>query len=283
MPGSKLLARILDISEKAKMPSVAVAIHDFQTELGFSYQADKWFHAASTFKAGILFALLKAADQKRVRLDDHLQIRNRFFSITDGSVYRIDRERDGDSVVHRHIGKSMSLLNLAQAMIVRSSNLATNLLLDFLSLDYVRHCLKQANVEGLEIRRGVEDMAAHESGINNETTANGLLRLFRTFLDDAALTVESRKHALQILLAQEFNGMIPAQLPDAVLVAHKTGEISTHCHDAGIVFVENRQPYVVAIMSETSPETTHRAKAIAKISAAIFDYVLGTRGDGEKA
>ena len=28
----------------------------------FSYQGDRWFHAASTFKAGLLFALFKAVE-----------------------------------------------------------------------------------------------------------------------------------------------------------------------------------------------------------------------------
>ncbi len=119
MAGSKLLARILEIAEKAKLTSVAVAFHDFETAMGFSYQGDRWYHAASTFKAGLLFALFKAAEAGRVRLDDQLQVRNRFLSIVDGSPYRIDRERDADAVVHQRIGKSMALSELAQAMIVR--------------------------------------------------------------------------------------------------------------------------------------------------------------------
>ena len=188
-------------------------------------------------------------------------------------------DRDADAVVHQRIGKSMSLAELAQAMIVRSSNLATNLLLDLLSLEFVRETLRE--IEGLRIRRGVEDLAAHEQGTNNEATADGLLRLFRVFLDEDQLKAESRKQALEILLAQEFNGMIPARLPENVLVAHKTGEISTHCHDAGIVFIENRQPYVVAILSETSPETIHRNKAIAEISGAIYRYITASSRDGK--
>ncbi len=75
--------------------------------------------------------------------------------------------------------------------------------------------------------------------------------------------------------------MIPARLPKEVLVAHKTGEISTHCHDAGIVFIEDRQPYVVAILSETSPETMQRSKAIAEISGAIYRYITASSRDGK--
>jgi beta-lactamase class A len=272
MAFSRLLPRIQEICDKAHVAAVAVAFHDYETSVRLSYQGDRWFHAASTFKVAILFALLRAADDGDVRLDDQLQVRNRFLSVQDGSPFRIERDRDGDSAVHRCVGRSMSLERLAHAMITRSSNLATNLLLDFLSVERIRAALQEAGVTGLEVRRGVEDIVAHQAGVNNETTADGLLRLFRVFLDEQTLSEESRRKGIEILTAQEFNSMIPARLPDGVRVAHKTGEISTHCHDAGIVFPPDRAPYLVAILTETTPETVKRTKAVADISHAIYRY-----------
>ena len=54
---------------------------------------------------------------------------------------------------------------------------------------------------------------------------------------------------LDILHAQEFRSGIPAGLPDDARVAHKTGEISTVAHDAGIVYLTDREPYVVVILT----------------------------------
>ncbi len=276
MPGSKLLARIQEISEKAHLGAVAVAFHDFESALRFSYQGERSFHAASTFKAALLFALFKAAEEGAIRLDDHLQVRNRFVSIADGGIFRIDREHDGDSSVHRSIGRSLPVLQLARAMIVRSSNLATNLLLDYLTLDFVRKALSATGLTGVEVRRGVEDLAAFEQGLCNEATAEGLVGLFHLFLDERHLSEASRQQALDILFAQEFRSMLPARLPEDIRIAHKTGEISTHCHDAGIVFPEGRRPYVVAIMTETRPETEKRVKAVAEISGAVYRYLVGS-------
>ena len=275
MPGSRLLSRILEISQKSHLDSVAVAFYDYSASIRFSYHGDRSFHAASTFKAGILFALLKAVEAGKVRLDDPLHVRNRFTSIVDGSPYRIDRDRDGDVMVHRHVGRSMPIESLARVMITRSSNLATNLLLDLLGISFIRTVLEEAGAEGLEIRRGVEDNVAYQQGINNETTAEGLVRLFRLFLDEDHLPQELRDKGLEMLLAQEFKSMIPARLPAGVRVAHKTGEISTHCHDAGIVFVPDREPYVVAIMTESTPSNSKRKKAVADLSAVVHRYVSG--------
>jgi beta-lactamase class A len=267
MPGSKLLHRIQEISQRANFDAIAVAFYDYETSLRFAFQGDR------PFKAGVLLGVLKAAEQERLRLDDQLQIRNRFRSIVDGSLYRIERDRDADASVHRAVGGSLLIRDLARAMIVRSSNLATNLLLDLVGVDYVCQILADAGVRGVEVKRGVEDKIAHERGINNEVTAEGLIRLHRLLVDDHFLTDPFRQEGLDILFAQEFKSMLPAKLPKDVKVAHKTGEISTHCHDAGIVFASNRKPYVVSILTEHGPAVIKRNKAVAEISAAIFRYL----------
>ncbi len=40
----------------------------------------------------------------------------------------------------------------------------------------------------------------------------------------------------------------------AVRVAHKTGDISTIAHDAGVVYPPNRPPYVIAVLTEWDPD-----------------------------
>ena len=55
---------------------------------------------------------------------------------------------------------------------------------------------------------------------------------------------------LEIMLDQQYRSGIPAGLPKAARVAHKTGNISTVHHDAGIVFLEDRKPYVLVILTQ---------------------------------
>ena len=277
MPGSKLLHRIHEIAQKARFDTVGIAFYDYETSLRFAFQGDRLFHAASTFKSGVLLAVLKAAEEKRLRLDDRLQVRNRFRSVVDGSPYRIERERDADGVVHRAVGQSLPIRELAEAMIVRSSNLATNLLIDLLGVDYVRQVLESGDVRGVDIKRGVEDTRAHENAINNQASAEGLVRLHRLFVEEHFLAPDQRDEGLRILFGQEFRSMIPARLPKGTRVAHKTGEISTHCHDTGLVYLPDRKPYVLAILTEHGPEAIKRNRAVAEISAAIFRFIDGGR------
>lgn len=233
---------------------MAVSVHDYETGADFSVEGDRWFHAASTMKVAVLWALMDEVAAGRLRLDDPLHVRNRFISLVDGGVFRVDTSRDADSIVHSQLGKTLPLEKLAHAMITRSSNLATNLLVDFLTPERIVASLAEAKVSGIEICRGVEDDAAFQAGFNNRVTADGLKLLFRAFGEDGPLPEELRETALGILHEQEFNRMIPAGLPDEARVAHKTGDISTVCHDAGIVTLPDRAPYVVAILSEGGGE-----------------------------
>jgi beta-lactamase class A len=251
-----------------------VAVYDYEKALQFSHQAARWFHAASTIKAPLLLAVYKLAEEGRIRLDDTLHVRNRFRSLT-GGIFRVSASSDGDSEVHRRVGRSMRVRDLARAMIVRSSNLATNLLLDYIELDAVKRVLKEARMDGIEIRRGVEDTAAFEQGINNLVTADGLMRCFRLLCQEGFVRAQTREEMIEVLCAQEFNGMIPASLPHEARVAHKTGEISTVCHDAGIVFLPDRKPYVIAILTEWPPHIEKRQGCVAEISRLAHDWLTG--------
>jgi beta-lactamase class A len=258
-----------------KARAIGVALHDLETGLRFSLRGDRWFHAASTIKVAVLLGIFRAVDEGRFRLDDSLQLRNRFFSAADRSLFRVGQDRDATPELYSAIGRTAKISALAHAMICGSSNLATNLLLDFVGVEYTRTVLREAQVDGVELRRGVEDHDAHERGINNEATADGLLSLLSTIRGNF-LTPESKREVIRILLDQRFNSMIPAGLPPHATVAHKTGEISTACHDIGIVYLPEREPYITAILTEFDPDREGRRETVAAISQAIYRSLLRT-------
>ena len=263
------------IAGESKARAVAVALLDFDSGLRFSLAGDRWFHAASTIKVAVLLAVFRAVDEGRLRLDDSLHVRNRFISAADGFPFRLDSDSDALPELYQAIGRTVNISALAEGMIAASSNLATNLLLDLVGVEYARNVLREAQVSGVELRRGVEDHAAHERGIDNQVTADGLLTLLCAVRGNF-LSNESREHAIRILLAQRFKSMIPAGLPAHATVAHKTGEISTACHDMGIVYLPERQPYIAVILTEFDSELDGRRETVAAISEVIHRSLTGT-------
>jgi beta-lactamase class A len=262
------------LSAASKARAIAVAVHDFESGLRFSLRGDRWFHAASTIKVAVLLAVFRAVDEGRLHLDESLHVRNRFISAADGSPFRLNSDSDAMPELYRLVGRTAKISTLAVGMIAASSNLATNLLLDFVGVEYARKVLRDAQVDGVELRRGVEDHAAHNKGLNNEVTADGLVRLLSAVRGDF-LRNESKEQAIRILLQQRFNSMLPARLPAHAAVAHKTGEISTACHDIGIVYLPEREPYIAVILTEFDSEGNGRRETVAAISGAIYRLIVG--------
>ena len=271
-----LRSRFDEIERKSGARSIAVAVYDTETRLIFHRNGDRWFHAASTIKIAILVGVYASIHHGWLLPQSRLHVRNRFFGAVDGSPFRVIADRDANSAVHAAIGKMMRVSELSRHMIATSSNLATNLLLDLVGLDTVQRALDELGIEGIDIRRGVEDERAFEHGISNRVTADGLVLLLRLIAEERAFTPELSRQMLDILHAQEFRNGIPARLPRAVRVAHKTGEISTMAHDAGVVYPPKRKPYVVAILTEWAPDAAGRSATIAEVSHAIYEVLTGT-------
>jgi beta-lactamase class A len=270
-----LHSRLDALERRAGARSIAVAVHDTATHAGFRRHADRWFHAASTIKVAILLGVYSSIHHGWLLPQSRLHVRNRFFSAVDGQTFRVLADRDADSEVHEAVGRMMRVSELALHMIATSSNLATNLLLDLVGIDTVQRALDDLHIDGIDIRRGVEDERAFERGINNRVTADGLVQLLRVIAEERAFSPELSREMLGILHAQEFRNGIPARLPPAVRVAHKTGDISTVAHDAGVVYPPGRKPYVIAVLTEWQPEAAGRSATIAEISHAVYELLTG--------
>lgn len=258
--------------------ALAVAVYDTETQASFRRDADRWFHAASTIKVAILLGVYASIHRGWLLPHSRLHVRNRFLSAVGGHPFRVAADRDANAAVHDAIGKMMRISELALHMIATSSNLATNLLLDLVGLDTVQRALDDLRIDGIDIRRGVEDERAFERAINNRVTADGLVQLLRLIAEERAFSPELSRQMLDILHAQEFRNGIPARLPAAVRVAHKTGEISTIAHDAGVVYPPNRKPYVIAILTEWAPDASGRKHTIALASQAVYETLTATHG-----
>jgi beta-lactamase class A len=273
MTEATLRDTVLRIGEEANASAIAVAAYDFEHHTTWSLHPHRWFHAASTIKVPVLLAVYDAIAQGRFEPYSRVHVRNRFLGAVDGRPYRVGPERDANAAVHAALGRMLTVHELAEHMIVTSSNLATNLLLDLVGIEAARASLARLHLGGVDLQRGVEDEAAWEAGLNNLVTAAGLCNAMRLIEEGKAISPEASKAMLDILHKQRFRSGIPAGLPEDARVAHKTGEISTIAHDAGIVYLNGRDAYVVVILTEWAADVSGRQETIARISRAVYDYM----------
>lgn len=230
------------------------------------------FHAASTMKVPVLIELARQVDRGERRWDEPITVRNEFRSIMDGSPFHLDPGDDSDSTLYRLEGQAVPLSRLARLMITRSSNLATNLIIERVSAARVNATAHALGADSIAVLRGVEDGKAFQRGLNNTTTARDLAILLDAVAAGRAASPAASDTIRAMLLAQEFNDGIPAGLPAGTRVAHKTGEITAIAHDAAIVYPDGRGPYVLVVLTRGYPDRKDAARLQADLSGIVYRW-----------
>jgi len=256
-----------------KNKTIAVAVHDLETGREIFINADEAFHPASTFKVHVMMEVLHQAEQGQLSLEDCLPIINSFTSVGDGSTFSLLESDDAEKTLYPRMGENESIGELTRLMIVRSSNLATNILLEKIGTKSVNGFIQTLGIQGITVLRGIEDDAARRLGLNNSATARGLTQTMKLIAEGKTVSKPASQKMIEILLGQEFNESIPALLPVPVRVAHKTGWDSDVYHDTGIVYIERRKPYTLSIMTRgfTEDQAEEAHACMAKLSKIICD------------
>ena len=250
------------VLQKHRDKAIAVAFYDLRDGRTFYRNEREVFHAASTMKVPVMLGIFEAVSRGALLLDQPVRVRNEFTSIFDGSPYVLDPKDDSDNEMYKIIGREVPLDYLVRRMIVRSSNLATNNVIELIGAKQVMSLMKRIGANDIQVLRGVEDQKAYDHGMNNTTTACDLMLVFRA--------VMSSPKMMDILAAQEFNSGIPAGLPRGTRVAHKTGDITKIAHDAGIVFRPDGSAYVLVVLTRGFAKLADANHVIAEISRAVW-------------
>ncbi|MFR9778480.1 serine hydrolase [Micromonospora sp. MS34] len=218
---------------------------------------DATHYAASTMKAGVLVALHRAAEAGRLDLDAPIPVRNDFASaLPDAPRFGCARHYDNDDAVWDRVGGTAPLRWLAERMIVRSSNLATNICIGQVGLPAVAEVWSLAGARHSVTGRGIEDFAAREAGITNLVTAADLAALLGTLALGAQrpgplATPAACAAMLDVLFAQEHREDLAAGLPEGTRIAHKNGWVRGVRHGAGVVFPADAPAYAVVVCTTT--------------------------------
>ena len=236
--------------------------------------------SASTRKISIMLAVLNAASEGRLDLDDHI-------------VYE-PRLRDGvASGIFRYLtpGITLTLRDAIVGMIVLSDNVCTRMVLERLTLQEVADYCQALGMTGTHHRflippptlpadHGLEDVTT--------TTAADQVRLLKLLADARHSAASARilgispalcQFALQTLGQQILRYGIPSRLPYDVQFACKGGRGKRGRMDAGIVFKDKEPLYILAVFTDHVPTAlpdgtpgyTSALETIGKISRVCWD------------
>jgi beta-lactamase class A len=214
------------------------------------------FPTASTIKLTILYELFKQADERRINLDEARPL-DRTHAVPGGLLYELTTP-------------SLSLRDLAVAMILQSDNTAANILIDRLGMDAIDKRSAGLGLRDTRLRRRMIDIDAARRGDENTSTPADLATMMLAFHNGVGLSVQSKKAAVEILEKPKASA-ISTGVPKEVLVASKSGELEGVRADAGIVYVPGR-PYVFVVMGTFLRETDDIERPLQDLARASYDY-----------
>jgi len=251
----------------------AVAFKDLKTGKTLFVNDQMTYHAASTMKTPVLVEVFNQVKQGKIRLTDSVLLHDNFKSIVDGSEYKLDSADDSEFDLYRHVGEKRTVYQLIYQMIIVSSNLSTNLMIDLVGAKNVTATMEKMGFPNLKVLRGVEDDKAFQQGLINTVNAHDLAGLFEKIAKGKAVSKKASAEMIKILLDQKFNDVIPAQLPAGVKVAHKTGSFNTVHHDSGIVFLPDGRKYVLVILGKEIADEAAAVKMEADVSGLVYHSI----------
>jgi beta-lactamase class A len=102
------------------------------------------------------------------------------------------------------------------------------------------------------------------------TSPRDMARFFAALYAGEVVSPEASQAMLDLLLRQEINDLIPVGVEEGVPIAHKTGLLDRHLHDAGIVYAP-AGPYVLVALTEHQEDIDAAYEAVQALSALIYE------------
>jgi beta-lactamase class A len=191
-------------------------------------QADKPFLSSSAIKIGVMIELYAQAEAGELRLSDSLLVTPASQNDAHPAAPRADAKNDP---TYDSIGKTLTLRELCEVMIVRSSLRAESLLIEKLDAARIRNRLQELGATGVKFVAPVEsDTGLAVEGPQNTETARDLMVL---------LWALARGQAVSPDASQEMMGMLARSIPYQGIAAGLPGSQDAALGTAG--FAENHQ------------------------------------------
>ena len=217
-------------------PRISVALTDAGGRMLFARDHERPYYAASTMKLAVLLAATKQAADGWLTLGDELPV-SRMFTGTEGLPFVLEGDHLDSELPPP--GTPMSLAGHLDAMITRSSNEATNTVMELVGVPAVAQAAVASGTRHTRVERLIGDPAAVTAGRTNVVTAADLTTLMRAVVTGHLPGWSPLPHDLVVghVDALERQTIAPsgAALPKGVRWGSKSGEVEGVRHDVAFI------------------------------------------------
>ncbi len=194
----------------------------------------------------VMIGIYRECDRGRLDLDREVVVATEFRSVQKDQSFGLTAD-EADEELALVAGRPAPVRDLLERMITRSSNHATNLLMELTGVPPLGTILRDLGATGSRLERSIGDYQAEASGISNVVTPLDLCRVLAGIASGRAASPSSCHDMIALLCRQKDRAGIPAGIGAGARVANKTGWDPGLRHDAALVWPNDGPGYCLAV------------------------------------
>lgn len=249
---------------------IGVAAVDLGTGEQIMVLGDQLFPMASTSKVAVAGAYLDLVEKGRYSLTTEFPL-----------LLPVRSARFSSRAAPKRRGKNMAAIDLIEIMITRSSNPATDTLLNAVGgPDAVTAWMKRQGINDFSIDRDIATLVRDDGEYNpanridprDSASPRAMVRLLQGLYRGEFLSDQSRRVLLGAM-SRTVTGSrrIKANMPASSRVSNKTGSLNNTSSDIAIVEYPDGRAIAVAIYVTGQGSKLARERKIAAIARALYD------------
>lgn len=234
----------------------SIGIKDLETG-NTVYINDTQLKSASVIKVFVMEAAYKRAKEGKLDLNKKIVLKN---SMKVGGTGSLQGMKEGTV---------KTIDQLIELMITISDNTAANIIVKELGFDYINDRIKELGCKDTGL--GWYFVIPGPKGARNTTSVRDLNLLYEKLYTNTCLGEEYDQKMLGLMKKLPNKTKLPLYLPKDTVVAHKTGAINRHEHDAGIVYGPKKN-FMISILSKDFSNPEKAKQVMGKITKLAYDY-----------
>ncbi len=251
------LDQVVNAALAGQPGTFGIAVRNLSTGETWLLNGDQFFPSASLYKLAVMYEVFRQQNAHVLALDEVLTIQ----------PSQMEEATDEEPLA---VGDQVSIQTALELMIAVSSNVAGHALADRVGWEQVNTSLAALGLNHTRLPVGAWKAQMTDWRSSESSTSPGdMLAFFQRLYDHQLVSPSASEQMLHLLLAQQVNDRIPANLPGEIAVAHKTGNLDGVVNDAGLVYGP-RATFIVVFLSQDVAEglaTTTEAR----LARLLFD------------
>lgn len=251
-----MLPRIKEILDKEEI-KYSLYIKNLVTKEVMQINEREIVPSASIIKLFIMGYIFEMVNRGVIRLEDRIAASK-------------DHRVDGGIISLLSHENSYTLKDLITLMIVESDNTATNLLIDLAGMDDINSFINTLGFKDTRLQRKMMDFEGSLKGWENYTTAFEVGGFLEALYMGNIISMEYSKLMVETMKNQRDSRMMRREIPDKVIIAHKTGDLPNLNHDAGIIFGDS--DYIFVMFTWDGRDNMTGRRLIGEVAKRVYEY-----------